>query len=125
SSDTTENTFTIDPDGVEAHMASSTRGVVVVHLFGQPADMDPILEIARRHGLWVLEDCAQAHLARYRGRLVGTFGQAAAFSFYPGKNLGAMGDAGCILTNDDALATFVRLYARHGTLIKGDHKIEG
>jgi dTDP-4-amino-4,6-dideoxygalactose transaminase len=83
------------------------------------------MEVAARHKLWVLEDCAQAHGATYRGQLVGTFGRAATFSFYPGKNLGAMGDAGCIVTNDDELATFARLFARHGALVKGDHEIEG
>jgi dTDP-4-amino-4,6-dideoxygalactose transaminase len=85
--------------------------------------MDPILEIARRHGLWVIEDCAQAHMAEYRGRRVGTMGVMATFSFYPGKNLGAMGDAGCLVTNDDRLADWAELYARHGG--KGEHLIEG
>jgi dTDP-4-amino-4,6-dideoxygalactose transaminase len=87
--------------------------------------MDPIMEIARRHQLWVIEDCAQAHFARYRGKYVGTFGIAATFSFYPGKNLGAMGDAGCIVTNDSSLATQMAMFARHGGLMKGDHQIEG
>jgi dTDP-4-amino-4,6-dideoxygalactose transaminase len=81
------------------------------------------MEIAARHKLWVIEDCAQAHLAEYKGRQVGTFGRAATFSFYPGKNLGAMGDAGCLVTNDDKLAEWSALYARHGG--KGDHQIEG
>jgi dTDP-4-amino-4,6-dideoxygalactose transaminase len=85
--------------------------------------MDPILEIAGRHGLWVIEDCAQSHLARYKGRLVGTMGDVATFSFYPGKNLGAMGDAGCLVTNRTDVAEFATLFARHGG--KGDHLIEG
>src|SRR3989442_6858477 len=85
--------------------------------------MDAIMAIAERHGLWVLEDCAQAHLARYKGRFVGTFGNAATFSFYPGKNLGAYGDAGCIVTNDDQLADWMATFARHGG--KGEHVMEG
>jgi dTDP-4-amino-4,6-dideoxygalactose transaminase len=96
-----------------------------VHLYGQPADMDVIMAVAKKHGLWVLEDCAQAHLARYKGRLVGTFGNAATFSFYPGKNLGAMGDAGAIVTDDPSLARQMAMIARHGGLTKGDHQIEG
>jgi dTDP-4-amino-4,6-dideoxygalactose transaminase len=98
---------------------------VPVHLYGQPADLDAIQAIARKHGLWIVEDCAQAHLARHRGQLVGTFGVAATFSFYPGKNLGAMGDAGCLVTNDDRLADFAAMFARHGGRKKGDHEIEG
>jgi dTDP-4-amino-4,6-dideoxygalactose transaminase len=123
--DTTPDTFTVDPARLQDRITVRTRGIVVVHLFGQPADMQAIMDIAGKHQLWVLEDCAQAHGARYRGQLVGTFGRAATFSFYPGKNLGAMGDGGCILTNEDALAKFVRLFARHGALVKGDHEIEG
>lgn len=121
--DTDASTFTIDPRSVEARITDRTVGIIPVHLYGQPADMDPILEIARRHGLWVIEDCAQAHMAEYRGRRVGTMGVMATFSFYPGKNLGAMGDAGCLVTNDDRLADWAELYARHGG--KGEHLIEG
>lgn len=123
--DTDRDTFTIDPTLIEAKITPRTRGIIPVHLYGQPADMDPIIKIARRHGLWVIEDCAQAHFAHYKGRLVGTFGVAATFSFYPGKNLGAMGDAGCIVTDDEALATRMAMFARHGGLAKGDHQIEG
>jgi dTDP-4-amino-4,6-dideoxygalactose transaminase len=108
--------FTLDPAKLEALVTPRTRALIPVHLYGQPADMDPLLEIASRHQLLVLEDCAQAHLSRYKGRLCGTMGQAAAFSFYPTKNLGALGDAGCILTNDDALAEKCRLYANMGGL---------
>jgi dTDP-4-amino-4,6-dideoxygalactose transaminase len=122
-SDTDGITFTIDPAQIEAKITSRTVGIIPVHLYGQPADMDPILEIAKKHNLWVIEDCAQAHLAEYKGRKVGTMGNAATFSFYPGKNLGAMGDAGCLITNNDALAEWCATYARHGG--KGDHKIEG
>jgi dTDP-4-amino-4,6-dideoxygalactose transaminase len=85
--------------------------------------MDPIMAIARKHNLWVIEDCAQAHLARYKGNLVGTFGNAATFSFYPGKNLGAYGDAGALTTNDDQLADWCATFARHGG--KGEHIMEG
>jgi dTDP-4-amino-4,6-dideoxygalactose transaminase len=83
------------------------------------------MAIARKHELWVIEDCAQAHLARYKGRLVGTFGQAATFSFYPSKNLGAMGDAGAVVTGDRDLAQRMAMFARHGGLTKGEHQIEG
>ena len=121
--DTDRETFTIDPLLIEAKITPRTVGIIPVHLYGQSADMGPIMEIAARHNLWLIEDCAQAHLAEYRGRQVGTFGRAATFSFYPGKNLGAMGDAGCLVTNDDNLAEWSALYARHGG--KGDHQIEG
>lgn len=118
-------TYTIAPGSIEALISERTVGIIPVHLYGQPADMDPIMDIAGRRGLWVIEDCAQAHLARYRGQTVGTFGVAATFSFYPGKNLGAMGDAGAIVTNDAALADRMAMFARHGGLVKGDHQIEG
>ena len=116
---------TIDPALIEAKITDRTVGIIPVHLYGQAADMDPILEIARRHGLWVLEDCAQAHLATYKGRQVGTFGDIASWSFYPGKNLGAMGDAGAATTNSDDLAYKMSRFARHGGIKKGDHEIEG
>lgn len=123
--DTDTSTYTIDTAQIEAKITSRTVGIIPVHLYGQPADMDAILAIAAKHKLWVVEDCAQAHLARYKGRMVGTMGNAASFSFYPGKNLGAMGDAGAIVTNDTALADRMAMYARHGGLTKGDHRIEG
>jgi dTDP-4-amino-4,6-dideoxygalactose transaminase len=123
--DTDASTFTIDPAQIEARITPRTVGIIPVHLYGQPADMDAIMASAARHKLWVLEDCAQAHLARYKGRTVGTFGHAASFSFYPGKNLGAMGDAGAVLTNDASLAERMAMFARHGGLKKGDHRIEG
>ena len=123
--DTEADTYTIDPKQIETMITPRTVGIIPVHLFGQAADMDAIMHIARKHGLWVIEDCAQAHLARYKGRLVGTFGDAATFSFYPGKNLGAMGDAGAIVTQDGDLARRLAMYARHGALTKGDHEIEG
>ena len=121
--DTQEGTFNIDPRLIEAKITKATVGIIPVHLCGQPADIDEIMRIAKKHNLWVIEDCAQAHLATYKGRLVGTFGNAATFSFYPGKNLGAYGDAGCIVTNDDALANWTATFARHGG--KGEHVMEG
>lgn len=121
--DTDDETFTIDARQVESRITPRTVGIIPVHLYGQPCDMDAIMAIARKHKLWVIEDCAQAHLSRYKGRLTGTFGHAATFSFYPGKNLGAYGDAGCLVTNDDQLADWCATYARHGG--KGEHVMEG
>lgn len=123
--DTDGVTFTIDPAAVEAAITPRTVGIIPVHLYGQPADMMAIMAIASRHKLWVVEDCAQAHLARYKGRQVGSFGAAATYSFYPGKNLGAMGDAGAVVTNDAVLAERMTMLARHGGLAKHDHRIEG
>jgi dTDP-4-amino-4,6-dideoxygalactose transaminase len=123
--DTDDSTFTIDSAAIESAITPRTVGIIPVHLYGQPADMDAIMTIARRHKLWVIEDCAQAHLARYKGRQVGTFGVAATYSFYPGKNLGAMGDAGAIVTGDNALAEHMTMLARHGGLTKHQHRIEG
>ena len=119
------DTFTMNPALIEAKITPRTKGIIAVHLYGQPADMDPILAIAKKHGLWVIEDCAQAHMARYKGQLIGTFGKCASFSFYPGKNLGAYGDAGCIVTSDTDLARKMTMFARHGGTTKGQHEIEG
>jgi dTDP-4-amino-4,6-dideoxygalactose transaminase len=121
--DTDPATFNIDPALIETKITPRTRGIIPVHLYGQSANMDEIMEIARRHRLWVVEDCAQAHFAKYKERLIGTMGDAATFSFYPGKNLGAMGDAGCLVTNRKDVAEHAMLFARHGG--KGDHQIEG
>jgi dTDP-4-amino-4,6-dideoxygalactose transaminase len=123
--DTDGSTFTIDPAAIEAAITPRTVGVIPVHLYGQPADMDAIMSIANKHKLWVIEDCAQAHLARYKGRQVGTFGAAATYSFYPGKNLGAMGDAGAVVTGDARLAEHITMLARHGGVVKHQHQIEG
>ncbi len=123
--DTDRDTFTMDPSRIEERITPRTVGIIPVHLYGQPADMDAILAIAKKHRLWVIEDCAQAHMARYKGKMVGTMGVAATFSFYPGKNLGAMGDAGAIVTKDAQLADKMAMFARHGGLKKGDHQIEG
>jgi dTDP-4-amino-4,6-dideoxygalactose transaminase len=121
--DTDEETFTIDPADIERKITPATVGIIPVHLYGQPADMGAIMAIAKKHNLWVIEDCAQAHLAKYNGQVVGTFGNVATFSFYPGKNLGAYGDAGCAVTNDDRLADWMTTFARHGG--KGNHVMEG
>ena len=121
--DTERDTFNIDPAQIAAKITPKTVGIIPVHLYGQSADMGPILALAQQHGLWVIEDCAQAHLATYRGKLVGTFGNLSTFSFYPGKNLGAYGDAGAIVTHDPKLADWMTTFARHGG--KGDHTMEG
>jgi dTDP-4-amino-4,6-dideoxygalactose transaminase len=121
--DTDKLTYTIDTALIESKITSKTVGIIPVHLYGQPADMDPIMEIAKKYNLWVIEDCAQSHLAEYKGKKVGTIGNAGSFSFYPGKNLGAMGDAGCLVTNDNQLANWCEIFARHGG--KGIHTIEG
>lgn len=107
-------TYTLDPAGLAEAITSRTKAVVPVHLYGCPADMDAILAVAREHGLLVVEDCAQAHGARYRGRLAGTMGDAAAFSFYPTKNLGAVGDGGAVATNRPDVAARLRLLRQYG-----------
>jgi dTDP-4-amino-4,6-dideoxygalactose transaminase len=116
---------TIDIKSLESKVSPRTVGIIPVHLYGQPADMDGVMACASRHNLWVIEDCAQAHLATYKGRTVGAMGIAGSFSFYPGKNLGAMGDAGAIVTNDADLARRMAMLARHGGVVKGVHEIEG
>ena len=108
-------THNIDPKRIEAVITSQTRALLPVHLYGQPADMDPILDIARRHGLRVIEDAAQAHGARYKGKRIGAHGDIVCWSFYPGKNLGALGDAGAITTNDTALAERFALLRNYGS----------
>lgn len=118
-------TFNIDPARIEAAVTPKTKAIMPVHLYGQPADMDPIMEVARAHGLLVVEDCAQAHGARYKGRSIGTFGDAAGFSFYPGKNLGALGDAGAIVTDDAELAAKVRALGNYGSDRKYHHIYQG
>lgn len=117
--------FTIDPDKIEAAITDKTRAIIPVHLYGQPAEMDKIMNIAKKYGLAVIEDCAQAHFSEFKGKRTGTIGIAGTFSFYPGKNLGAYGDAGCIITNDDELAKKCRMFANHGALKKHQHEMEG
>lgn len=118
-------TFNIDPGRIEEAITDKTRAIMPVHLYGQPCDMDPIMEIARKYHLYVVEDCAQAHGARYKGRKIGTFGDAAGFSFYPGKNLGALGDAGATITNDIELAEKVRALGNYGSDYKYHHIYQG
>jgi dTDP-4-amino-4,6-dideoxygalactose transaminase len=117
--------YLIDVDELERAITPRTRAVIPVHLYGQAAQMSRIVEICKSHGLLLIEDCAQAHFAEWSGRRVGTFGDAATFSFYPGKNLGAWGDAGAIITSDDELARKCRMYANHGALVKHQHEMEG
>jgi dTDP-4-amino-4,6-dideoxygalactose transaminase len=116
---------TIDPALLEAAVTPRTRAIVPVHLYGRPADMDPIVEVARRHGLAVVEDAAQAHGAAYRGRPAGSLGDAAAWSFYPAKNLGAMGDGGAVTTSDARVADRVRLLRNYGSRTKYVHEVAG
>lgn len=118
-------TFNIDPRKIESAITPRTRAIIPVHLYGQPAEMDAILDIARKHNLRVIEDAAQAHGAEYRGRRAGSMGDVACFSFYPGKNLGAYGDAGALVTNDAALADHARMLRDHGRSEKYAHKLVG
>jgi len=113
-----ERTYNIDASRIEAAITKHTRAIIAVHLYGQPADMDPINEIASQYGLKVIEDAAQAHGARYKGNRVGALGDVAGFSFYPGKNLGAWGDAGAVVTNDDTLARRIRVLSNYGSQVK-------
>ena len=117
--------YTIDYRLIEDKITPKTKAIVPVHLFGQPAEIEKIKQICEKHNLHLIEDCAQAHFAEYNNQKVGTFGIAGAFSFFPGKNLGAYGDAGAIITNDDDFAVKARMYANHGALIKHQHQIEG
>lgn len=118
-------THNINPTLIETAITPRTRAIMPVHLYGQPADMDPINELATKHGLIVIEDAAQAQGARYKGRRVGSLGQAAGTSFYPGKNLGALGDGGAVLTNDDEIASKVRRLRNYGSTVKYQHELAG
>ena len=118
-------TFNIDPTRIEEAITEKTKAIMPVHLYGQPCDMDPIMEIAKKYGLFVVEDCAQAHGATYKGKVIGSFGDAAGFSFYPGKNLGALGDAGATVTNDEELAMKVRALGNYGSDYKYHHIYKG
>lgn len=123
--DNDPTSYNIDPCKIEEKITAKTRAIIPVHLYGLPAEMDEIMAIAAKHNLKVLEDCAQAHGATYKGQTVGTFGDAATFSFYPSKNLGAFGDAGAIVTNDSDAADRARLIANHGQIAKNRHTIVG
>lgn len=118
-------TYNINVKQLEAKITPRTKAIIPVHLYGQPADMDPILELAKNRGLYVIEDAAQAHGATYRGRKAGSMSQIACFSFYPAKNLGAYGDAGAVVTNDDAIALTVRKLRDHGGVEKYQHDLVG
>src|SRR5882724_731613 len=119
--DVDADTYTIDVAAIEKAVTPRTKAIIPIHLYGHPADMDPILQLAQRHGLKVIEDACQAHGARYRGRRVGSLGHAAAFSFYPGKNLGAYGDGGIVVTRDASLAARVRELRNYGQREKYCH----
>ena len=118
-------TFNIDPTRIEEKINERTKAIMPVHLYGQPCDMDPIMEIAEKHNLYIIEDCAQAHGATYKGRKIGTFGVASGFSFYPGKNLGALGDAGATVTNSKEVADKVRALGNYGSDYKYHHIYQG
>jgi dTDP-4-amino-4,6-dideoxygalactose transaminase len=118
-------TYTINPAALESVRTRNTKAILPVHLFGQPADMDPILEFARKHCLRVIEDAAQAHGAEYKGRRAGSIGDAGCFSFYPGKNLGAFGEAGAVVTGNDELANQIRMLGNHGQSRKNVHSLVG
>ncbi len=120
-----ESTYNLDPALIEAAITPRTKVILPVHLYGQPADMDPILAIARKHGLRVLEDGAQAHGARYKGKRIGAHSDVVAWSFYPGKNLGALGDGGAITTNDPALDDRIRVLRNYGSRVKYVNEIQG
>lgn len=119
--DIDDATFNINPDLIEAAITPKTKAIMPVHLYGHPCDLDPILAIARKHNLPVVEDTAQAHAAKYKGKTVGTFGAMSCYSFYPGKNLGACGEGGALLTNDEAMAKRARSLREHGSSVRYYH----
>ena len=123
--DIDEKTYNINPDLIENYITSRTKAIICVHLYGQPAEIDNLTKIAKKHNLYLIEDACQAHIAEYKGKKVGTFEIAAAFSFYPGKNLGAYGEGGAILTNNDELAEKIRMLRDHGSRRKYYHEIIG
>ena len=120
-----ESTYNLDPGAIEAAITPRTRAILPVHLYGQPADLDPILAIARKHGLLVLEDAAQAHGARYKGKRLGGHADVVAWSYYPGKNLGALGDAGAVTTNNADLADRIRVLRNYGSQVKYVNQVQG
>ena len=120
-----EATYNIDPARIETAITPRTKVILPVHLYGQPADLDPIHALARKHGLRVLEDAAQAHGARYKGRRIGAHGDAVAWSFYPGKNLGALGDGGAVTTNDAEIADRIRVLRNYGSRVKYANEVKG
>ena len=123
--DINRDSYLIDLDKLEKKINKNTKAIIFVHLYGNPINMDKASDICRRNNIYMIEDCAQAHFAEWRGNLIGKFGIAGTFSFFPGKNLGAYGDAGGIITDDNRLARDIRLLANHGSLDKKNHSIEG
>ena len=123
--DINPRTYNVDTDKVEAAITPRTKVLMPVHLYGQPAELKPLREIATRHHLWLIEDAAQAHLAEYEGKRCGSIGDVAGFSFYPGKNLGAYGDAGAVTSNDEALLAKIRQLRDHGCKTKYEHEVFG
>jgi dTDP-4-amino-4,6-dideoxygalactose transaminase len=119
------STYNLNPDLVEQAISSRTKAIIAVHLYGQPANLEPLSTIAKRRGIWLLEDAAQSHGARYTGRPIGGHGDAVAWSFYPGKNLGAFGDAGAVTTNDGAFAEKIRVYRNYGSRLKYVNDVRG
>lgn len=123
--DCDEETYNIDIQKIKSVITNRTKAIIPVHLYGQPADMDGISEIAQKYNCFVIEDAAQAHGAQYKGKKAGAFGDCACFSFFPGKNLGAYGDGGAVITNSDELSKKIRMYANHGRTEKYNHEFEG
>lgn len=123
--DTEKDTFNISVPDLKKKITKNTVGCVPVHLYGQACEISEIKDICAQNSFWLIEDCAQAHLSRHHGQTVGTFGDISTFSFFPGKNLGAFGDAGCMITNNDHKKDFLTRFSRHGGLYKGEHIIEG
>lgn len=119
------NYYSIDETKIEEKITPATKAIMPVHLHGQMCNMEAIVDISEKHGLYIIEDCAQSHFSDYQGKRAGLFGHAGSFSFYPGKNLGAYGDAGAIITNDSSLAVKCKMYARHGAQKKHHHEFEG
>lgn len=118
-------TYNIDPSKIKEKITDKTKAIIPVHLYGQPCDMDSIMEVAEEHNLYVIEDCAQAHGATYQGQAIGSFGDVAGFSFYPGKNLGALGDAGAVVTNDKDISDKIRALGNYGSDYKYHHIYQG
>jgi len=123
--DTLYDYYTIDPEKIESKITKKTKAIIPVHLYGLPAKMHEIMKVARKHKLKIIEDCAQAHGAEYDGRKAGTYGDISTFSFFPSKNLGAYGDAGCVVTNSRSLAESARLISNHGQNVKNTHLVCG
>ena len=123
--DADPESYVISISDIKKRITPKTKAIIAVHLYGHPCDMSALSDLAKEHDFYIIEDCAQAHGAEYKGQKVGSIGHIATFSFYPGKNLGAYGDGGAITTNDEALAKKCRMIANHGRIAKYDHEFEG